>query len=60
MGFVVKSMALIAGISIIYIATSILHEGGLDIFGRSFYTEIGFYVFVMAIFLDTTFSFHKW
>ena len=60
MGFVTRSLFLLVGLFTLYVLVSILHEGGLDIFGQTFYTELGFYAFMAAIFLDTTFSFHKW
>lgn len=60
MGFVSRSLIVLVGVFIFYVLVSVLHEGGLGVFGASFYTELGCYAFVAAIFLDTTFSFHKW
>lgn len=60
MGFVTRSLILMAGLFILYAFVNILHGGGIDIFGQTFYTELGFFAFMAAIFFDTTFSFHKW
>jgi len=59
MGFILKSMLVIAGLFIFCVIMNILRGGGLQVFGDSFYTELGVMTFVIALFLDITFSFQK-
>jgi len=59
MGFILKSMLVIMGLFIFCVVMNILKGGGLQVFGDSFYTELGAMAFIIALFLDITFSFQK-
>jgi len=60
MGFILRSAKLALGLFIFYTVMDILRFTGIQVFGDSYYTELGFSLFMIAIFLDITFSFHKW
>ncbi|MBN2067798.1 MAG: hypothetical protein JW744_04990 [Candidatus Diapherotrites archaeon] len=60
MGFILKSSKLAVCLFIFYIVMDMLRASGIQIFGNSYYTEMGFALFMIAIFMDITFSFHKW
>ena len=57
MGFITRGLKAILCLVIFHIVMSMLYANGIQIFNDIYYTEIGFVVFVTALFLDTSFSF---
>ena len=60
MGFIMGSAKLAIGLFIFYIIMGMLRSAGIRVFGNAYYTELGFMLFMIAIIMDMTFSFHKW